>query len=899
MTAPPRILWLYRLLLRAYPADFRRRWGAGMAAAAGLLLARSRSRGVWGPLALWPVLLLDLVRGAAAERRRSRRIRNRLDPSRRRTAMLEGLAHDLRTGLRSLRRAPAFAAAVVATLALGIGANSAIFSVVNAVLLRPLPYPEPERLALLYETNPERSWTEAQVAPANFFDWREAARGFTGLAAFSDWLGQPTLASAGPGGTEPEMLRAMYTSGDLFGVLGVAPRIGRSFREEENWGEAARVVVLSHALWRRRFGGDPAVLGQPIVLNGIAHTVVGVMPEGFRFFIDEVDLWQPFGWEPESRERVWFRRAHVFRVVGRLAPGTALTAGQAELRSIAARLERRYPETNTLMGAGARPLHEFLVGDARRPLALLLLAVGLVLLIACANVAHLQLARSTARTRESAVRGCLGASRLRLVRQGLVESALLAAAGGALGLLVARFATPALLARVPGELPRLSEVSVDGWVLGFTAALAGVTVVLSGLAPALQGARADLESALRSVSRGESRGRTRARDLLVAAEVAVAVVVLAGAALLVRSLERLGRVDPGFHATDVLTAHVSLPSLGYPDVAAVADFGERLLARVRALPGVEDAGLARSLPLTGPGWSSDFAVEGRGREEFGIEVVHREVSPGYLETLRVPLLAGRRFNSTDGPTAPPVVVVNEALARRYFPGEDPVGRRITFDRYPTDTSTWRTIVGVVGAERQTALGQPARPEILAPLAQDDTRGLALVVRGGGPVATLLPELRAALSAVDPEIPLHEVRTLEEVRARSLDRERFLLTLFALFAALSLLLSVLGVYGVTAHAAARRVRDIGVRMALGARAADVVRGMLRRGLAPVALGIVTGLGGALALGRAMASLLYEVGAADPAALLTAAAALLLAGGLAVWLPARRASRLDPACVLRAE
>ncbi len=892
MTSPA----FYRLLLRLYPESFRDDYGDAMARDAAALLARSRERrGLLGPLLLWPALVLDALRGGLAERRSQPRPLR--DP--RRPSMLETLLHDLRTAARGLRRSPGFTASVVATLALGIGANSAIFTVVNAVLLKPLPYAEPDRLMLLSETNPERGWKEAELSAANYLDWREQSKTFSGMAGYYDGVGQVALAAGGTADSEePSMAKIMATAGDLFGVLGVPPALGRAFEEKETWSDDSKVAILSDALWRTRFRGDRSILGRKISLGGVPVTVVGVMPAGFHFVFEDTDLWVPAGWERASRTLPRFRRAHGLRVVGRLAPSATLESARKELSAIAARLEKQYPDTNTLMGAGARPLHDYLVGDTRRPLLLLHAAVALILLIACANAAHLHLARSAARTREMAVRGCLGASRGRLIRQAFLESSLLAVAGGGFGLLIARFGIPALLAKVPKGLPRLSEISLDGSVLLFTAALAAITVLLAGIAPALEGARTDLDAVLRSVVRGESRSRARTRDLLVALEVALAVTVLAGAALLVRSLDRLTRVDPGFDATNVVTARLSLPGNGYRDEAAVSAFTDRLLDGVRAVPGVESAGIVRALPLTGSGWTSDMAVEGRGREDFGIEISHREITPGYLATLRVPILEGRDFGPADREGAPNVVLVNEALARTYFPQGDAVGRRIAFDRYPDENSQWRTIVGVVGSERRVSLGVAPRPEVFAPLAQDMTRGFALVVRtplGLEVVATL----KEKISAIDPSIPLHQVRTLAEVRDVSLARERFLLTLFGLFGLLALFLSVLGVYGVTSHVAARRVREIGVRMALGADARKVVTGMLRQGLPPIALGILMGIGGALFLGRGLSSLLYEVKSTDPAALAASAAALLLAGTIAVWLPARRASHLDPAEVLRAE
>ncbi len=892
---------VYRRLLLLYPRDFRREWGDEMAQMAATLLARSRGKlgiGIIAALRLWPRLLADLASGALAERRHAARYQSATTSqplSRRTTSMLDGLANDFRGALRTLRRYPGHALAVILTLALGIGLDTAVFSVVRTVLLEPLPYRHPERLALLAETNPDRGWTQAQVAPANFFDWRERTRSFAGIAGFGDWLTQLTAT----GGAAPERLRAMGVAGDLFGVLGVQPELGRGFRESETWGDAARVVVLSHRYWQHHFAGDRGVIGRQLRLNGRPYTVVGVMPAGFSIWSEDVDLWTPFGFDRAARGATWFRRAHLFRAVGRLAPGVSLATANSELGALARELERTYPDTNQQMGVIASPLADYLVGGSRRPLALLFAAAGLVLLIATANVAHLQLARVTALGRDNAVRGCLGASRWRLLRRSLLDSLAQSTVGAVLGGALAWWATPVLVRLGSAYLPRPSAAHLDLVALAFAAALAVLTALLSGVSAAWQGARPDLEAAMRSGGRGgETRGRARIRQRLVAAEVALAVIVVVAALLLVRTLVALDRVDPGFEARGVTTAGIATPSTSYADEAALASFQQRLLARVRALPGVASAGLVRKLPLTEGSWSSDFAVEGRGREEFGVGVLHREATPGYFETMRVPRVAGRPFRDGDDASSPAVALVNQALVSRYFPHESPIGRRLCFDRYPDAQSHWRTVVGVVGAERQSALAEQPQPEIFAPLAQDEVRGgFVLVVRSSLPSTAVLSMLRNTLAAIDPQLPLFDERPMTAVVAASVARQRFLLVLFALFAALALVLAAIGVYGVTADATVRRRREMAVRLAVGARTPEVVRAAMAREMSAVAVGLAAGLLGALGLGHAMAALLYGVTATDALTLAATPALLLGVALVAALLPAWRSARIAPAKVLR--
>ena len=819
---------------------------------------------------------------------------------RRRGERLRDLGDDVRYALRSLGRSRGFTAAALLTLALGIGAASAIFSVVYGVVFRPLPFPEPGRLAMLWEKNPERDWMFNSVAPANFLDWRERGGDvFADVTSHAFWVSDLALT----GGGEPVTVRTKSVFGNYFSVLGVEPALGRGFREEESWEGADLVTVLADGLWRRRFGGDPGVLGREIELEGRRYTVIGVMPPSFSYPDEErIDVWIPFGWDRAARGEVWFRRAHFVWAIARLAPGVTPEEADARLEAIAGRLEAEYPETNRLMGAGLTPLHEWVVGDTRRPLLVLLAAVGVLLAIACVNVANLQLARATARRPELAVRGCLGAGRGRLVRQLLAESGLLALAGGAAGVALGFAGTRALLALAPADLPRTGEVRFDGVAVGFALAVTALAALASGLAPALRASAAEPAAALGGSSEGTGRatgGRRgqRGRSALVVAELALAVVLVAGAGLLARSLLLLGRVDPGFRAEGVITAGLNLPETRYSENADVVGLFDRALARIRALPGVEHAGAVSSLPLDGTTFTSDFAIEGRDREDYGVDVHRRFLSPGYFEALGVPVVAGRAFGPGDDAEATPVVMINETLARRHFAGEDPIGARIATDRYPDEGSLWRTVIGVVGDERIEGLATSARDELFHPIAQAPRQGLHLVAAGPGDPKALIEPIRREIAALDPDLPLYEIRTLEEIVAASVVRERFVALLVSLFAAVAAALAAIGVYGVLAYAVTRRTRELGIRMALGAAARDVFGLVLRRALAMAAAGLALGIGGALLFGRLLSGLLYGVEPADPATLGAVAAFVLALALAAALLPGRRAASVEPSTALR--
>jgi predicted permease len=810
---------------------------------------------------------------------------------------LETFWQDCRYGARSLRKSPGFTFVAVLTLALGIGANTAIFSVVNAVLINPLPYHQPDRLVQFWETNPLKNWTQATVAPANLFDWQEQSQSFTEIAAYmgSDKKGPGLSGLQFDAGGEPERLQGLYVTGNLFSVLGVSAVVGRTLTEEETWTGRDKVVVLSYGLWRRRFGSDPKVVGRVITLDGVGREVVGVMPPGFYFPSKEAELWVPLGW---NRERIAaLRRPHFLRAVGRLRPDVTIERAQAEMQTIASRLEAEHPDTNTQMGVGLGPLKEWIVSDVRLPLVVLLAAVAFVLLIACANVANLLLARAAARAREVAVRRALGAGRWRVMRQHLTESLLLALSGAGAGLLLAIWFKDLLVSFSPDDIPRLDELRLDWRVLGFTLAAALLTTLLTGLTPALQSMQTRLASALKEGGQKGAPGQgRRVRGSLVIAEVSIALVLAAGAGLTVRSFLRLQEVDPGFDPNKTLTLRVSLPRAGYREDSRQRAFFESAGRLIGGLPGVVATGSTTLLPLKGYRWTGDMTIEGRPPEDYVREVRHKEITPDYFRAMGLPLLRGRFFDDSDTEKVQPTIIVNDALARRYFPGEDPIGKRLKFTK-PDEDGAWETIIGVVGDERQDSLSAEVKPEVYQSYLQSAQDEMTLVVRAAGDPRALAGAVREQIRTLDPGVPVYDVKTMRDVVYESLARERFIMLLMSLFAALALALAAVGIYGVVSYATAQRTHEIGIRMALGAQSRDVLRLMIRQGLSPVLTGVGLGLLAAVGLTRLMASLLYGVSATDP--LTFAAVALLLTAVslVACYIPARRATRVNPLIALR--
>jgi predicted permease len=821
-------------------------------------------------------------------------IDRRRDSVRLRARLWSDLGQDLRLAWRTLRHDPAFLVAAVLTLTLGLGANVAVFSVVYGVLLKPLPFPDPERLVMLWEKNPEKGWTAEVVAPANFLDWRQPNPAFADITAYANGVDQISWTGRG----EPTALRAALVTGNFSDVLAVRPALGRGLRFEETW-RGHRVALISDAFWRHHLGADRGIVGNTLTLNDVAVTVVGVMPPGFAFPFPGLDLWVPAAWSPEDTQKVWFRRAHMLRAVGRLRPGVSLAQARGYLEATASRLERAYPETNHLMGAGLTPLGEWWVGERRQTLLLLLGAVGLVLLIACVNVANLQLVRATARLREMGLRQALGAGRWRLTRQLLSESVLLALAAGAAGVIAGAWATRALVALAPDTLPRATEIGLHPAVLAFALAATLATALVFGLAPALAASRPRGGPLVQSSRATLSRGALRARETLVIAEVALATLLVIGAGLLLRSFDRMRHVDPGFRADHVLAVELSLPGKRYSEDAQVAAFYHRLLAGAAALPGVASAALADGLPPTGHGWTGDFSIAGRPPGEYGSEFHHRLVSADYFQALRVPLRRGRTFRTADDAHALRVAVINERLARQYFGAGDPIGQRLTLDRKPAADAVWRTIVGVVGDERLSGVAARAPAQIFEPYEQNPDGAMYLVLRTPGDPLALAQPVRALVRSLDRGLPLLSVQSLDDIVAGTLGTERFLTLLMMVFAATALLLAAVGIGSVMSYNIAYRTHEFGVRIALGAAAGEIMRRSVGGSLLRAAAGIACGAAAALALSPLLERLLFSTRATDPATLAAVVLALLAVACCAAYLPARRSLRIDPAVCLRHE
>ena len=810
---------------------------------------------------------------------------------------LEELIGDVRFALRALYRSPALAGTAIVTLALGVGAITAIFSAVNAVMLRPLPFAEPERLVMVWEESAERDWHHQTASPANFLDWRDQVPALEGAAAYADFSTRATLLQDGI----PRLLRTAIVTGNFFDVLRARPAIGRTLQAEETWGTAP-VAVLSDRAWRTHFGSDSAILGRSIDLDGRQVQVVGVMPAGLAFPWEDVDLWQPMEWNREDAAQPFFRRAHWVRVVGRLAPGASLEQANLQLATVAARLREQYPATNETLGAGMTPLREFLVGDTSRPLLILLGAVTLLLLISCANVGNLLLVQAGNRAREVSLRLALGAGRMRLVRQAITESLVLSFLGGAAGFLLGWIGTALLASMLPAGILRVSDFGIDWRVLGFVLVVISVSGLLFGIAPATWNAGRFPGEALRDAARGSGGRRTRRwGDALVVGEVALALLLSVGAGLLVRSFVELQRVDPGFDPEGVVAVSLVLPSARYDTMPKVHAFYDELVTQTRSLPGVTDAAIVRQTPLTGTSWSSGFAVAGKPVTPAtqAMDVLHRDVSPDYFRTMRVQVLRGRPFSEADREDAPPVVIINETLARAAFAAEDPLGQQVSFDREPDSASTWYTVVGVVGDEHQVSPAEAPRMELFAPARQEESRGMVLVARTAGDPAGAVPAIHRIISELDPALAIRSTDTLEELAARSVALQRFLMLLLVVFAAVGVTLAVVGVYGVLAQVVRQRTRELGIRMALGAESRDVQWLVVRHGLALAGAGLAIGCVMALTATRAVRGVLFGVPAADPVTFAIAVALLGLTVLAASWVPARRASRADPAVALRAE
>lgn len=811
------------------------------------------------------------------------------------TAWLEDSVRDVRTAVRSLGRTPGFTAAAVGTLALGVGATAAVYSVVDQVVFRPLPYDQPEELVAVWHTDAARGIEEGTTSWPNFRDWRAQASAFEALATVVP--GRRTLTGVG----DPAELRVAAVSRGFFELLGVPPSVGRSFRDDEAEGDFAQAAVLSHGLFTTRFGADPAVVGRTIALDGQAFEVVGVAAPGAAYPRD-AEVWIPQAFGPgrqwrDPRNRLWLS------VVGRLAHGVDVERAQVELDRIAAGLAQAHPDTNSGVGVSIEPLRDHLVGDLQTPFRVLLGAVVVVLLLAVVNVGNLLLARGAARRREWAARRALGAGRGRIVRQALAQSAVLGGVGGLLGAGLAAAGVVALVAVAPPGLPRIDAVSVDPRIVALAVVLGLGASAALGVAPAVAATRVDPGSNLRAGSRTVgSPGLGRVRGFFVGGQFALAFVLLVGAGLLLRSFANLRAVDPGFDPEGVLSVRLGLPPDRYADEAVRLDFHASLLQRVGGLPGVERVGIVSSLFLGDTPPAGTITVEGgeaSGRDGPEIPVVTDVVSPDLFETLAMPLVAGRNLDGRDRPEDPPAVVVNEAFVGAYLGDGDPVGRRFTWGEPHGETTTWFTIVGVVADARRAGLDAPSRPAVFETTTQRPRRGLELVVRTGGDPLDLVPGVRAAVEDLDPLLPLTEVRTLESALGDSLAERRYVVWLLGVFAATALALATVGVFGVLAWIVARRTREIGIRVALGADRTRIVAGVVRDGLLPASAGLGVGVVASLALAGWVQDQLFGVGRADPVTLLGAAVLLLLAGVAACTIPARRAAAVDAMVALREE
>lgn len=810
---------------------------------------------------------------------------------------LRMLWEDLRYAVRTLVRRPGFTLLASLTLALAIGALTAIFSIVYTVLLKPLPYHEPDRLVQIWEHNPAKGWTQNIVAPANLLDWRDRTRTLAGIAGY---FATPTSDGGGAnmtitGAGEPETVRGLGVTANLFDLLGVRAARGRTFTaDDEQPGRSA--VVISDGLWRRRFGGRPDVIGQTIPINGRPREIIGVMPPDFGFPSHAIDLWAGLGMD--RAQMLQLRRPHMLRAIARLRPGVTLEQARADLRGIMTQLSQEYPDTNKTMGADLGPQQEWVVGHSRRTLLLFLGAVSFVLLIACTNVASLLMVQGVARARELAVRGALGARRGRLIRQLLTESLVLSAIGAALGLLLTIWAVRLFVTLSPGDVPRLDEVRIDLPMLLFAGGIAALTTMLFGLLPALQSARPDLTQVLRDGGRGTGSGPRgdRLRRTLIAAEVALAVLLVICAGLFVRSFTRLQAVSPGVTRDRVVTFGLSLPGARYAGPLDVVAFSARLLPALGAIPGVRGAGATSGLPLTGGGWSGDSTIEGRAPDDYIMEVGHISVSPAYFDTVGLAIRDGRGFTASDTHDAAPVVIINETLAARYFAHETPIGRRITFAK-PSSPGRWFTIVGVVEDERQEGLRVDVRPRIYQPTLQAPVQAFSIALRADVPAAALMPQVRQAVRALDPALAIEQVRTLDELIAASVSAERFAMLLMAAFAALALALASVGIYGVVSFTVSQRTQEIGLRLALGASPGLIRRLVIGRALQPVIVGLIAGVAAALAATRLLAHQLFEVSPTDPATFVIVTLLLLGVAIVASYIPARRAMRVDPMEALR--
>ena len=806
---------------------------------------------------------------------------------------MDTFLNDIRYALRNLLKRPAFTLVAAITLALGIGANTAIFSSVYALLLKPLPFPELERVVTVWATYPSKGVVRNEVAMANYLDWRAQNQSFEQVGLYTWWTANLT------GVGSPERIQGMVVTANFFDALGVKPIMGRTFTEEENQPGKGAVVILTHNTWQRRFGGDPNILGKTITLDSAASTVIGVMPEKFSYPAN-AEIYSPIAITPRMAAN---RQFNSYYVVGRLKPGASVQSAQADIDNITARLEQQYPETNTGSRATVFPIVADTVRKYETGLWIGMAAVGFVLLIACANVANLMLARASGRQKEIALRAALGASRWRIVRQLLIESSIVALFGGALGILVAVWGIDALQAANPGDAAKFApgwhELGINFTVLIFTIALSLFSGVLFGLAPALQVSKPNLNDALKEGSRQSSGQSHRLRSSLVVVEVALSLVLLVGAGLFFRSFVTLFSTDPGFNPENVLTMSLILPTSKYTDEPKRAAFFADLIQRVKATAGVESAAAVNFLPLGGSNASDAYLVEGEAKPAPGNENLggYRVCTPDYFSTMQIPVLKGRAFTEQDKAGAPPVIIVNETLARKHWPGQDAVGKRMRFDA-ALDKAPWMEVVGVINDVKHE-LTLEVKPEFYLPYEQDIWRSMVVVARTSVDPASVAGAIRQNVWAIDKDQPVFDVRSMQEVRSLSVGLQQFNSWMIGIFAAVALLLASIGIYGVMSFAVTQRTREIGIRMALGARKTDVLRLVVANGMKLAFLGLAIGLVASWFLTRFISSLLFGVEPTDPLTFSAVSLCLLAAAFLACYLPARRATKVDPLEALRYE
>jgi len=892
---------LFALLLRLYPARFREQYAESMLEFQRDRLRAEQPRGAFAACGLWLRILADVLLTASAERLDA--LRDGLRAGRHRTIAshdlprkeeaMNTLWQDVRYALRGMAQRPGFTAVILATLALGIGANAAIFSVVDGVLLRALPYAEADRVVSLQHESPYGSTSEPE-----FMDYRRELTAFQHLAAYS-------TVSVNLTGTElPERVRLARVSDGFFPSVGVGPRIGRVFAPDEERPHGPRVIVLSYGLWQRRFAGDTGIVGRSILLNATALTVIGVMPPAFDFPSASVSAWSPLRLDTDS---LWTRNNHYLDVIGRLKPGATLAEAAAQARTLDARMSRDFTDTyfpGKPLTSKLLPIRDVVLGSTRPYLLALLGAVAFVLLIACGNVGNLLLARGEVRRKEFAIRTALGAAPDRIVRQVLTESALLAFAGGVLGLLVAWGGVKLLIALAPNNIPRLDQVHLDMRVLAFTALVSLLTGVVFGLVPALRATHTDSADTIRDGTRGGAHagGVRNARRIMVISEVTLAVVMLVGAGLFVRSLRELQRSTLGFDATNVLTAELSMLPREYPEARAIL-YSQQVIEKMRALPGVEDAAVTGALPVTGDDSRWSIMVDGKVLKTIAEAPSPKpvQVSPEYFRAMRIPIVRGRGFQPTDRSDGAPVAIVSESMVKELWPGQDPIGRTI---KMFSSEAPWATVVGVAGDVHSAGYGSAAPSTMYFPYAQAGKsayytpRVITVVVRTKGDPDALAPTVRRVVTEIDRSVPISRMESLEDILGTSIGSRRFSTGLLSGFAALALVLSSIGIYGVIAYGVSQRTYEIGLRMALGAQRSEVLRLVLGEALRMVAVGLTIGVAGGVAVARLVRSLLVGVGVFDPVTLVIVAAALVGAAVIAALIPARRAAAISPTEALRA-